>query len=99
MIFFTYLELLVYYMEDTIDSKLFDPFKGQIFRITYKSLDYQIKLLKRDIKKDEPDIDILLDGIVQKIIKKNGSWCFEDTDLDKDFAYEIWRVISLRYRL
>ncbi|WP_286801735.1 MULTISPECIES: hypothetical protein [Sphingobacterium] len=86
-------------MEDTIDSMLFDPFKGQIFRITYKTQDYQIKLLKRNVEKNQLEIDILLDGIIQKIIKKNEMWCFENIDLDKDFAYQIWRTISLRYRL
>lgn len=85
--------------EDTINSKLFDPFKGQLFRITYKGQDYQVKILKRDIKKNQSEIEILLDGIVQKIIKKNNAWYFEHTDSDRDFAYDIWRAISLRYRL
>ncbi len=82
-------------MEDTIDSIHLDPFQEQIFRITYKTQEYQIELLKRE----QSEIEVLLDGIVQKIIKKNDSWFFEDTDLDKDFAREIWRAISLRYRL
>ncbi|WP_286779314.1 MULTISPECIES: hypothetical protein [Sphingobacterium] len=86
-------------MEDTIDSKYFDPFKGQIFRITFKTQDYQVKLLKRDIKKDQSEIDILLDGIIQKLIKIDGIWCFENSGIDQAFAFEIWRAISLRYRL
>lgn len=86
-------------MEDTICSKHFDPFKGQIFRITFRTQDYQVKLLKRDIKKDQLEIDILLDGIIQKLIKTDGIWHFEHSSFDKDFAFEIWRAISLRYRL
>ena len=86
-------------MEDTIDSKYFDPFKGQIFRITFKAQDYQVKLLKRDITKDQSEIDILLDGIIQKLIKKDGVWHFEHSSIDKGFAFEIWRAICLRYRL
>lgn len=85
--------------ELTIDSILFDPFKGQIFRITYKGKDYQVKILKRDIKKDQSEIEILLDGIIQKIIKKDNFWCFENMESDKELAYDIWRSISLRYRI
>ena len=70
----------------------------QTFRITFKSIDFQIVILKRDLKKDQEELSILLDGLVQKLIKKNGKWHFEHGE-DQDFAEDIWRQISLRYRL
>jgi len=86
-------------MEDTIGLKLYDPFKGQILRITYKAQDYQVRLLKRDVTKEQEEVEILLDGLIQKIVKKNGKWSFDRIEGDQDFANDIWRAISLRYRL
>lgn len=86
-------------MEDTIGLKIYDPFKGQTFRITYKGQDYQVRLLKRDVAKEQEEVEILLDGVIQSIVKKNGKWSFDRIDEDQDFANDIWRAISLRYRL
>ncbi|MGJ1506288.1 MULTISPECIES: hypothetical protein [Sphingobacterium] len=86
-------------MEDTIETWRYDPFKGQAFRITFKGQDYQLKLLKREIKTDQTEIDILLDGMEQKLIKKDGIWLFENSEVDQEFANDIWRAISLRYRI
>lgn len=86
-------------MEDTIGNRLNDPFAGQTFRITYKAQDFEIKVLKKVINKDQSCIDILLDGIVQRLIKLDGKWCFDGTNSDQSFANDIWRAISLRYRL
>ncbi|WP_333862969.1 hypothetical protein [Sphingobacterium sp.] len=86
-------------MEDTIGLKIYDPFKGQTFRITYKGQDYQVRLLKRDVTKEQEEVEILLDGVIQNIVKKNGKWYFDRIDEDQDFANDIWRAISLRYRL
>jgi len=84
-------------MEDTI-ALLNNPFNGQVFRITYKTRDFEIKVLKKEINKDLKEIEILLDGFVQKLIKSNGRWTFEHGE-DSEFAQDIWRAISLRYRL
>ncbi|MDN4011425.1 hypothetical protein QX233_03015 [Chryseobacterium gambrini] len=43
------------------------------------------------------EFQILLDGLVQKLIKTNGKWHFEHGE-DQDFAEDIWREIALRYR-
>lgn len=83
-------------MEDTI-GKSESPFDKQTFRITFKSKDYQIVLLKTDLKKNQTEISVLLDGSVQKMIKKNNNWHFEHGE-DQDLAEDIWRHISLGYR-
>ena len=85
-------------MEDTIHSK-FDADTGQIFRITYKSRDFQMRILKQELTKDTTTIDIFLDGVIQKLVKKDKLWFFEGSDADQELAYDIWRAISLRYRL
>ncbi len=84
-------------MQDTI-GKYEEYFKKQTFRITFKSRDYQIVLLKKDLIKDECELQVLLDGLVQKLIKKNGKWSFEHGE-DQGLAEDIWRQIALRYRL
>ncbi|GAA0881896.1 hypothetical protein GCM10009120_04920 [Sphingobacterium siyangense subsp. cladoniae] len=86
-------------MDDTIKNRLHYLPRGQIFRITYKSQDFQIKLLQKGITKDVNEIDILLDGFVKKLIKIQDKWEFEGSDKNLDFAHNIWRAISLRYRL
>lgn len=86
-------------MEDTIDSTFYDLNKGQIFRITYKNRDFQVRLLKRELTREQTELDLLLDGVVQKLVKRNNRWFFANSDDDKEFANDIWRAISLRYRL
>ncbi|ASE62109.1 hypothetical protein CEQ15_11700 [Chryseobacterium indologenes] len=85
-------------MEDTIGSR-FDNRGGQIFRITYKNRDFQIRLLKRGITRDETEVDLLLDGVIQKLVKRGNVWLFANSDTDQELAKDIWRAISLRYRL
>lgn len=75
-----------------------EHFGKQTFRITFKTRDFQIVLLKKDLTKDQREFSVLLDGLVQKLIKKNGKWNFEHGE-DHDLAEEIWRAISLRYRI
>ncbi|WP_156167752.1 hypothetical protein [Sphingobacterium sp. Ag1] len=84
-------------MHDTI-GQFADHFNRQIFRITFKFRDFQVVLLKKDLLKDQTEFEILLDGLVQKLIKKNGKWSFEHGE-DQDLAEDIWRQIELRYRL
>jgi hypothetical protein len=84
-------------IEDTI-GKSERPFDKQTFRITFKSKDYQVILLKAGLKKNQTEISVLLDGVVQKLIKKNNK-CFFDHGKDEDLANDIWRAISLRYRI
>lgn len=84
-------------MQDTI-GQYADYFNKQTFRITFKSCDFQLVLLKEDLKREQTELQILLDGIVQKLIKKNGKWHFEHGE-DQDLAEDIWRQIALRYRL
>lgn len=86
-------------MEDTVDSRFYDQSKGQIFRITYKNRDFHVKLLEKELSKELTKIDLLLDGVVQKLVKRNSKWFFEHSEDDKEFANDIWRSISLRYRL
>ncbi|MGJ1325063.1 hypothetical protein ACR780_20470 [Sphingobacterium faecium] len=86
-------------MEDTIDLRLYDQSLGQIFRITYKNRDFQVRLLKKELTKELTELDLLLDGVVQKLVKKDNKWIFENSEADKEFAHDIWRAISLRYRL
>ncbi|WP_286857439.1 MULTISPECIES: hypothetical protein [Sphingobacterium] len=83
---------------DDIIGKSESPFDKQTFRITFKSKDYQVVLLKTDLKKNQTEISVLLDGSVQKMIKKNNKWCF-DHGKDEELANDIWRAISLRYRI
>ncbi|MNH26798.1 hypothetical protein D3C79_868720 [compost metagenome] len=85
-------------MEDTIGSS-FDSTARQIFRITYKNRDFQIRLLKRGISKDDTQVDLLLDGVIQKLVNRDKAWFFENSDADQELAKDIWRAISLRYRL
>ena len=73
-------------------------FSKQTFRITFKARDFQIVLLKKDLTKEQEEFSVLLDGLVQKLLKKNGKWHFEHGE-DQDLAQDIWRQIALRYRL
>lgn len=84
-------------MQDTI-GQYAEYFDKQVFRVTYKFKDYEIILLKRELKKNLTEISILLDGVVQKMIKEGGRWGFEHGN-DNELANDIWRCISLRYRL
>ncbi|WP_100075226.1 hypothetical protein [Chryseobacterium camelliae] len=84
-------------MFDTI-GQFEEQFNKQVFRITFKNRDFQVVLLSRDLTKNMTEFQILLDGLVQKLIKTNGKWHFEHGE-DQDFAEDIWRHIALRYRL
>lgn len=85
-------------MEDTIGSK-FDRNTGQIFRITFKNRELEVILLKKSLTKNESEIEILLDGVIQRLVKINNEWHFEGVQADKELAKDIWGAISLRYRL
>jgi len=86
-------------MDETIDTLAQNDIPAQSFRITYKSRDFQIRILEKELFKDINTISILLDGIVQKLIKNQGKWYFEKSNSDEEFANDIGRSISLRYRL
>ncbi|MDR6513743.1 hypothetical protein [Chryseobacterium camelliae] len=83
-------------MFDTI-GQFEEHFNKQVFRITFKQRDFQIVLLKTDLTKNLTEFQILLDGLVQKLIKTNGKWHFEHGE-DEDLAEDIFRQIALRYR-
>lgn len=83
-------------MQDTI-GQYEELFNKQTFRITFKARDFHIVLLKKDLIKNQCEFQVLLDGSVQKLIKKNGKWNFEHGE-DQDLAEDIWRQIALRYR-
>lgn len=85
-------------MEDTIGSRM-NGTSGQVFRITYKQTDFQVKVINGVPKKDNNEIEILLDGLVQTLVKQNDRWIFADIIADQEFANNIGRAISLRYRL
>jgi len=84
-------------MFDTI-GQFEEHFNKQIFRITFKHRDFQIVLLKKEIMENQTDFQILLDGVIQRLINKGGKWHFEHGE-DQELAQDIWRQISLRYRL
>lgn len=84
-------------MQDTI-GRYEEYFDKQVFRVTYKFKDYEVILLKTDLKKNLSEISIFLDGVVQKMIKDKGKWGFDHGN-DQELANDIWRAISLRYRL
>ncbi|MDQ1805079.1 hypothetical protein RAH57_13860 [Chryseobacterium sp. CKR4-1] len=84
-------------MLDTIGQHE-EHFSKQVFRITFKTCDFQIVLLQKKLTKDQQEFQVLLDGLVQKLIKKSGKWYFNHGE-DQDHAADIWRQIALRYRL
>lgn len=73
--------------------------RSQVFRLTYKGQDYQLVLLKKSLSKQDTEVPILLDGTDQKLVKRGDNWFFEHMDSDQHFATEIWRNLSLRYRI
>ncbi|RKO72200.1 hypothetical protein D7322_08915 [Sphingobacterium puteale] len=86
-------------MQGTIDGISGEPHRSQVFRLTYKGQDYQLVLLKKSLSKLDTELPILLDGIEQKLVKRGDCWFFENRHSDQHFATEIWRNLSLRYRL
>jgi len=94
-----FIKFTVINMEETILTLAENNIPRQSFRITFKGQDFQIRILDKELYKDMAEISILLDGIVQKLIKIKDKWQFENSDSDIDFANDIGRSISLRYRL
>lgn len=86
-------------MEETIESLMMGNLIGQPFRITYKGSDFQVRISQKDLSKNTIEIAILLDGIIQTLMKDSNTWRFKSLALDKDFANDIYRSIALRYRL
>lgn len=86
-------------MEDTVDINSSLSYNGQFFRVSYKGRDYQFQILQKNLTKEEISIKILLDGVIQQLELKQDLWQFNDSDQDQSLAYEIWRAISLRYRI
>ncbi len=86
-------------MDVTIGSLNEKANRSQVFRLTYKGQDYQLMLLKKSLSKQDTEVPILLDGTDQKLVKRGDRWFFEHMDSDQHFATEIWRNLSLRYRI
>ncbi|WP_134091561.1 hypothetical protein [Olivibacter sp. XZL3] len=86
-------------MEDTILPDETYAYKSQPLRVTFKNIDYEVRILNKDIKKTDTSVKILLDGIVQTLEKAPSHWRFSGSDDDPAFAQAIWHSISLRYRL
>ena len=86
-------------MEETIDTLAQNSIPRQSIRITFKGQDFQIRILDKELYKGMTEISILLDGMVQKLVKIKERWRFENSENDRDFANDIGRLISLRYRL
>ena len=86
-------------MEETIDTLEQNNIPRQSIRITFKGQDFQIRILHKELYKGMTEISILLDGMVQKLVKIKDKWHFENSENDRDFANDIGRLISLRYRL
>lgn len=86
-------------MEDTILPDQSFAYRSQPLRITFKSIDYMVQLLDKEISNGSNEVRILLDGIVQTLIRTEGRWRFAETTENEAFAQAIWYAISLRYRL
>ncbi|WP_346086715.1 hypothetical protein [Sphingobacterium ginsenosidimutans] len=86
-------------MQVTMEGISGEQHRSQVFRLTYKGQDYQLVLLKKSLSKLDAELPILLDGIEQKLVKRGDYWFFENRHSDQHFATEIWRNLSLRYRL
>lgn len=86
-------------MDDTILPDQTITFKSLPLRITYKELDYTIHILQKTVDSQTNEIRVLLDGIVQTLIREEGRWRFAETGENDAFAQAIWHAISLRYRL
>ncbi|HAF37124.1 MULTISPECIES: hypothetical protein [Sphingobacterium] len=86
-------------MEETIDTLAQSNIPAQSFRITFKGQDFQIRILEKELHRGISEISILLDGMVQKLKKNQDRWHFEGSENDIEFANDIGRSISLRYRL
>lgn len=69
-------------MEDIIGLGNEITHKSQEFRLTYKGQDYQLFLLEKSLAKNSAEVKILLDGIVQKLVKREKGWFFENIELD-----------------
>lgn len=86
-------------MEETIDTLGQRDIPKQPLRVTFKGQDFQIRILDYKADKYLNEVTILLDGMVQKLKKNYDRWYFEGSDNDIEFANDIGRSISLRYRL
>ncbi|MFD2966210.1 hypothetical protein [Sphingobacterium bambusae] len=86
-------------MEETVGTSSSYPYKGQPLRVFYKGQDYNFQLLQKGLRKEDLEIKVLLDGQVQVLIMREGRWYFSGSDHDQLLAHEIYRAISLRYRL
>ncbi|MEH6305901.1 hypothetical protein RYH73_09630 [Olivibacter sp. CPCC 100613] len=86
-------------MEDTILPDETYSYKSQPLRVTFKNIDYEVRILSKEIKKTDTLVKILLDGMVQTLEKNSTHWHFSESEDDPAFAQAIWHSISLRYRL
>ncbi|KGE12461.1 hypothetical protein [Sphingobacterium deserti] len=86
-------------MEETVGTSNSYPYKGQSLRVSYKGQDYSFQVLQRGLRKEDMEIKILLDGQVQLLVLREGRWYFSGSNHDQLLAQEIYRAISLRYRL
>lgn len=86
-------------MDDIILPGQEFSFIGQPLRITFKEIDYQVKVLHKTVRKGDREVKILLDGVVQTLVYEEHRWRFGETTDNEDFAQAIWHAISLRYRL
>lgn len=48
--------------------------KGFPLRVTYRNMDYPVHLLQKGIEKGTREIRILVDGIVQPLVKRDNHW-------------------------
>jgi hypothetical protein len=74
---------------------------GQVLRITFNNNDYNYQVLTSPVSKETLEIQILLEGTTQTLIRHQGQWLPKETDekIVPDLLVAIGRALSLRYRI
>ncbi|GEM_PF-790751 len=86
-------------MKHKVEMQQEDTYRGQPLRLSYKGREYRFQVLRKGLRKEDREIKILLDGHTHLLCLKEGKWSFALAVGDQTLAQEIYRAISLRYRL
>jgi hypothetical protein len=75
---------------------------GQVLRITFNNIDYNYQILNtRPVSKETQEIQILLEGTTQTLVRNGNQWLPKETDetVVPDLVVAIGRALGLRYRI
>jgi hypothetical protein len=74
---------------------------GQVLRITFNNIDYHYQVLTTPVSKETREIQILLDGTTETLIREQGQWLAKETAGRPvpELLAAIARTLSLRYRI